>query len=92
MDAHGDESKHCVWSNQTASPKSYSADMSCEAGKTTGHAEMTIDSSESLRYTMGIDVAQSQGKPSHFDVTAASKFISTSCMGLKPGEEIEVWE
>ncbi len=92
MDTHGDDSNHCVWSNRVATAKTYSADMSCVDGKITGHAELTIDSPESLHYTMSIDMAQNPARHSHFDVTATSKFVSTSCAALKPGEEIEVWE
>jgi hypothetical protein len=53
---------------------------------------MTIDSPESFAYTMSIDMAQDGGKTAHFDVKAAGKFIGTSCAGLKPGEDIDVWE
>ncbi len=92
MDTHGDDSNHCVWSNRVATAKTYSADMSCADGKITGHAEMTIDSPESFHYTMSIDMAQNPDRHSHFDVTATSKFVGTSCAGLRPGEEIDVWE
>jgi hypothetical protein len=92
MDTHGDDSNHCVWSNRVATPKSYSADMSCAEGKITGHAEMTIDSPESFHYRMNIVITKDPAHSSHFNVSAAGKFIGTSCAGLKPGEEIDVWE
>lgn len=75
-----------------ATPKSYSADMSCAAGKITGYAEMTINSPESFHYKMSIDVAKDPTGSAHFDVIATGKFIGTSCAGLRPGEEIDVWE
>ncbi|HMF63003.1 MAG TPA: DUF3617 family protein [Edaphobacter sp.] len=92
MDSHGDDSQQCVWSNQRATAKTYNADMSCAAGKITGHGELTIDSPESFHYKMSIDVAQDPAHPKHFEVTATSKFLSTSCYGLRPGEDIDVWE
>jgi hypothetical protein len=92
MDTHGDDSNHCVWSNQTATPTSYSADMSCASGKITGHAVMTIDSPESFHYKMSVEMAKDREHFSHFDITAAAKFIDTDCLGLRPGEEIDVWE
>ena len=92
MDSHGDDSNHCVWSNQTATPTSYSADVSCAAGKMTGHAVMTIDSPESFHYKMNVDMSKSSGPGSHFGINASAKFIGTNCYGLKPGEEIDVWE
>ena len=92
MDAHGDDSNHCVWSNQTATPTTYSADMSCASGKITGHAVMTIDSPESFHYKMSVDMSKSSEHASRFDINARAKFIGTDCYGLKPGEEIDVWE
>jgi len=90
MDTHGDDSDHCVWSNQTATPTTYSADMSCASGKMTGHALMSIDSPERFHYKMSVDVAKGSEHPSHFETTAKAKFIGTDCFGLKPGEEIDV--
>ena len=92
MDTHGDDSQHCIWSNQTAAPTSYSADMSCASGKITGHAVMTIDSPESFHYKMSVEMAKGSERTSHFDITATAKFVDTDCFGLKPGEEIDVWE
>jgi hypothetical protein len=92
MDSHGDDSNHCVWSNQTATPTTYSADMSCAAGKITGHAVMTIDSPERFHYKMSVDVSKGAEHASHFEVNAEAKFIGKDCYGLKPGEEIDVWE
>ncbi|HEY6414229.1 MAG TPA: DUF3617 family protein [Edaphobacter sp.] len=92
MDTHGDDSNHCVWSNQTATPTTYSADMSCAAGKITGHAVMTIDSLESFQYTMSVAINKDAEHASHFEIDAKAKFIGTDCYGLKPGEEIDVWE
>jgi Protein of unknown function (DUF3617) len=92
MDSHGDDSNHCAWSNQTATPTTYSADMSCASGKITGHAVMTIDSPESFHYTMSADITKDHDHASHFDIHAKAKFVGTDCYGLKPGEEIDVWE
>jgi Protein of unknown function (DUF3617) len=92
MDTHGDDSNHCVWSNQTATSTSYNADMSCASGKITGHGVMTIDSPESFHYTMSVDMSKSSEHASHFDINATAKFIGRDCYGLKPGEEIDVWE
>ena len=92
MDTHGDDSNHCVWSNQTATPTSYSADMSCAAGKITGHAVMTIDSPERFHYKMSVNISKGSEHASHFEVNAEAKFLGTDCYGLKAGEEIDVWE
>jgi hypothetical protein len=96
MDSHGDDSSHCAWSNQTATPTSYSADMSCASGNTsgkmTGHAVMTIDSPESFRYTMKVDVTKGSERVSTFEINAKAKFIGANCFGLKPGDEIDVDE
>ncbi len=92
MDAHGDDSQHCVWSNQTATATTYSADMSCASGKITGHAGMTIDSPESFHYKLSVEMAKGSEHASHFDITAAAKFIDRDCFGLKPGEEIDAWD
>jgi hypothetical protein len=92
MDTHGDDSNHCVWSNQTATPITFSADVSCASGKITGHAVMTIDSAEKFHYKMSVDISKGSENASHFNVSAEAKFIGTDCYGLKPGEEIDVWE
>jgi uncharacterized protein DUF3617 len=92
MDTHGDDSNHCVWSNQTATPTTYNADVSCAAGKITGHAVMTIDSPESFHYKMSVDMSKGAEPASHFDITANAKFIGTNCFGLKPGEEIDMYD
>jgi hypothetical protein len=92
MDTHGDDSNHCVWSNQTATPTTYSADMSCASGKITGHAVMTINSPESFQYTMSVDITKGSEQASHLDINAKAKFIGTNCFGLKPGEEIDMYE
>ena len=92
MDTHGDDSNHCVWSNQTATPTTYNADVSCAAGKITGHAVMTIDSPESFHYKMSVDMSKGGEPASHFDITANAKFIGTNCFGLKPGEEIDMYD
>ena len=92
MDTHGDDSNHCVLSNQTATPTTYSADMSCAKGKITGHAVMTIDSPGSFHYTMSVESAKGSEHASHFDIDATAKFIGTNCYGLKPGEEIDMYE
>ncbi|HEY6376221.1 MAG TPA: DUF3617 family protein [Edaphobacter sp.] len=91
MDTHGDDSQHCVWSNQTATAASYSADMSCASGKITGYAVMTIDSPESFHYRMNVEMPKGSEYASYFDITAA-KFVDPDCFGLKPGEEIDMWE
>jgi hypothetical protein len=91
MDTHGDDSNHCVWSNQTATPTTYSADMSCASGKITGHAVMTIDSPEKFHYEMSVD-SKGSDHASHFKVNAEAKFLGKDCYGLKPGDEIDVWE
>jgi Protein of unknown function (DUF3617) len=92
MDSHGDDSNRCVWSNQAATPTSYSADVSCASGKMTGHAVMTIDSPESFRYTIKVDITKGSEHASHFEINAKAKFINTNCFGLKPGEEIDMYE
>ena len=92
MDTHGNDSNHCVWSNQTATATTYSADMSCAAGKITGHAVMTIDSPESFHYKMTVEMAKASEHASHFEITASAKFVGTNCFGLKPGEEIDMYE
>lgn len=92
MDTHGDDGNACVWSNQTATPTTYSADMSCASGKMTGHAVMTIDSPESFHYEMTGEMLKGSDHASHIDVTTAGKFVGTDCYGLKPGEEIDMWD
>ena len=92
MDTHGDDSNHCVWSNQTATPTTYSADMSCASGKITGHAVMTIDSPEKFQYKISVDVSKGSEHASHFDINADAKFLGTNCYGLKPGEEIDMYD
>ncbi len=66
--------------------------MSCASGKIKGHAVMTIDSPESFHYKMSVDMSKASEKAAHFDINADAKFIGTNCFGLKPGEEIDVWE
>jgi hypothetical protein len=92
MDSHGDDGYVCDWSHRVAEGRTYSADASCRGGKMTGHAEMVVESPESYHYKMTMKSVDDAGHPVQFEIVDTSKFVGTSCAGLQPGEEIDVWE
>jgi hypothetical protein len=92
MDSHGDDDYVCEWTHKVAEGKTFSADASCKGGKLTGHAEMVVDSPESYHYRMSMKSVEDAAHPMQFEIVDTSKFVGTSCAGLQPGEEIDVWE
>ena len=62
-------------------------------GKINGHAVMTIDSPESFHYKMSVEMVEGLGAcfALRYQLPTASSLVR-DCFGLKPGEEIDVWE
>ena len=78
------QTKDCVRSNESWSGKTYSFDLTCRSGKTTGHFEMTFDSEESGHSKTHLVVNPDSAHPVTMDTTGSSQFISSDCGAVTP--------
>jgi hypothetical protein len=81
--AFNQQSGDCSRSNETWSGNTYSFDMSCRQGKTTGHFEMTFEGENSGHGKTHL-VINPGAHPMTIDTTMTSQFLSADCGSVTP--------
>lgn len=76
------QSKDCTRSNEMWADGHYSADISCNGGKMTGHSEMTMDSKEEAHGTAHMQM--NQGKGMTADTNVHMKWLAVECGAVTP--------
>jgi len=81
--ANSQQQKDCVRSNEVWGAKSWSFDVSCRSGQTTGHFEMTFDDTESAHGVMHMTM-NAGAHPMQMDSTMNLHYLGAECGKVTP--------
>jgi hypothetical protein len=81
--AQSQQQKDCVRSNEVWGAKSWSFDMSCRSGQTTGHFEMTFDDSENAHGVMHMNM-NTGGRAMQMESTMNLHYLGADCGKVSP--------
>lgn len=81
----------CTITNQAWTSRSYTSDVSCKttSSQSNGHLDMQFLSPETTHSTITLTITV-QGKTVPLTITTDSKFVSSQCGDLAPGDSREV--
>ncbi len=81
--ANNQQQKDCVRSNEVWTPKSWSFDMSCRSGQSTGHFVMNFDDGENAHGSMQLNM-NAGGRAMQMDSTMNMHYLGADCGKVTP--------
>ena len=83
----GTSQEKCVVSNVAWTSNSYKADFACKDRGSTGHVDITFDSSTATRSVVRVNMpATGSRQVVQVDSTSTAKFIGSDCGTVEPGK------
>jgi hypothetical protein len=83
----GTSQEKCAFSNVVWTSRSYKADFACTDRGSTGHVEITFDSSTGTRSMVRINMPAGGNRPAmEVDSTSIGKYIGSDCGTVAPGK------
>ena len=79
--------KDCVRSNEVWTAKGYAFDLSCNAGKMTGHFQIIFDNDTESHGVTHMTM-NTGGRSMQMDSISTSKFLSSDCGGIAPDKPV----